>query len=101
MKSFFQKLMVIGFLTSDVVFADSEMDELLNMSLEDLMEMNVSIATKSDKSLSTTAAPVFVISADDIRRSGAANIPEALRMAPGLQVSQLNPHLEYQYSWFE
>lgn len=74
------------------VFADSEMDALLNMSLEELMEMNVSIATKSDKSLSTTAAPVFVISADDIRRSGAANIPEALRMAPGVQVTQVNPH---------
>lgn len=72
--------------------ADSEMDAMLNMSLEALMEMNVSIATKSEKSLSTTAAPVFVISADDIRRSGAANIPESLRMAPGVQVTQINPH---------
>ena len=74
------------------VYADSEMDEMLNMSLEDLMEMKVSIATRSEKSLSTTAAPVFVISADDIRRSGAANIPESLRMAPGVQVTQANPH---------
>ena len=73
-------------------YADSEMDELLNMNLEELMEMNISIATKSEKALSTTAAPVFVISADDIRRSGSANIPEALRMAPGLQVTQINPH---------
>lgn len=79
-------------LISLAVNADSEMDALLNMSLEDLMEMDVSIATKREKSLSTTAAPVFVISADDIRRSGAANIPEALRMAPGLQVTQINPH---------
>ncbi|MDD5229160.1 MAG: TonB-dependent receptor plug domain-containing protein, partial [Methylococcales bacterium] len=72
--------------------ADSEMDELLNMSLEELIEQKISIVTKSEKSLSTTAAPVFVISADDIRRSGSANIPEALRMAPGLQVSQISPH---------
>ncbi|MDD5229166.1 MAG: TonB-dependent receptor [Methylococcales bacterium] len=72
--------------------ADSEMDALLNMSLEELMEQKISIATKSEKSLSTTAASVFVISADDIRRSGAANIPESLRMAPGLQVIQVNPH---------
>lgn len=82
---------ILSFINA-LAFADSEMDELLSMSLEDLMEMNVSIATKSDKSLSTTAAPVFVISADDIRRSGAANIPEALRMAPGVQVTQMNPH---------
>ncbi len=71
---------------------DAEMDEMLSMSLEDLMEMNVSIATKSEKSLSTTAAPVFVISSDDIRRSGAANIPESLRMIPGVQVTQINQH---------
>ncbi|MGB4498173.1 MAG: TonB-dependent receptor [Methylococcaceae bacterium] len=91
-KSSFQIITALFCFGSMSAFADSEMDELLNMSLEELMEMNVSIATKSEKSLSTTAAPVFVISADDIRRSGAANIPEALRMAPGVQVTQLNPH---------
>ncbi|MEI6744887.1 MAG: TonB-dependent receptor, partial [Methylococcaceae bacterium] len=58
--------------------ADSEMDAILDMSVEELMEQNVSISTKSEKPLSKTAAPVFVISADDIRRSGAANIPESL-----------------------
>jgi iron complex outermembrane receptor protein len=72
--------------------ADSEMDAILDMSVEELMEQNVSISTKSEKPLSKTAAPVFVISADDIRRSGAANIPESLRMAPGVQVTQVNPH---------
>ena len=71
---------------------DAEMEELLSMNLEQLMDINVSVATKSEKPFFTTAAPVFIISADDIRRSGSANIPEALRMAPGLQVSQINPH---------
>lgn len=75
-----------------VLAADSEIEEFMNMSLEDLMEQRVSIITKSEKALSTTAAAVFVINAEDIRRSGAANIPEALRMAPGLQVTQINPH---------
>ena len=90
--SSFQIIITLSCLISAATSADSEMDELLNMNLEDLMEMKVSIATKSEKSLSTTAAPVFVISADDIRRSGSANIPEALRMAPGVQVTQVNPH---------
>lgn len=72
--------------------ADSDTEEFLNMNLEDLMEQSVSIATKSEQALATTAAPVFVINAADIRRSGAANIPEALRMAPGLQVMQVSPH---------
>lgn len=81
--------MLINFSSAN---ADVETEEFINMSIEDLMEQHVSIATKSEKALSTTAAPVFVINAEDIRRSGAANIPEALRMAPGLQITQINPH---------
>lgn len=77
---------------SSVVIADDEIEEFMNMRLEDLMEQQISIATKSEQAFSKTAAAVFVINADDIRRSGAANIPEALRMAPGLQVTQMNPH---------
>ncbi len=83
---------LLCFISFSARAADSEMDALLNMDMEELMEQRVSIATKSEKSLSTTAAPVFVISADDIRRSGAANIPESLRMAPGVQVTQISPH---------
>lgn len=71
---------------------DSETEALLNMSLEELMEQTTSISTKNEKLLSKAAAPVFVISADDIRRSGAANIAESLRMAPGVTVTQINPH---------
>jgi len=33
---------------------------------------------------------VFVITAEDIRRSGVTNLPEALRLAPNLQVAQVN-----------
>lgn len=85
-------LLTMLFMMCSARAADSEMDAILDMSVEELMEQNVSISTKSEKPLSKTAAPVFVISADDIRRSGAANIPESLRMAPGVQVTQVNPH---------
>lgn len=63
-------LIVPVLLLSFSVYADSELnsetEELLNMSLEELMEQTTSISTKSEKPLSKAAAPVFVISADDI-----------------------------------
>jgi outer membrane cobalamin receptor len=44
--------------------------------------------SKRAEPLSDAAASVFVITADDIRRAGATTLPEALRLAPGLQVSR-------------
>ncbi len=90
--SMIASLLIMSFSVHADAESDSDIDALLDMSVEELMEQSVSISTKSEKPLSKTAAPVFVISADDIRRSGAANIPESLRMAPGVQVTQINPH---------
>src|SRR5260370_39325220 len=62
-------------------------DEPTNLSLEDLM--NISVAKRPQK-VADSAAAVFVITQEDIRRSGAASIPEALRMVPGLQVARID-----------
>ncbi|WP_052813285.1 TonB-dependent receptor plug domain-containing protein [Desulfonatronum thioautotrophicum] len=61
----------------------------LEMSLEELMQVVVTSVAKKEQTLWDTAAAVYVISNEDIRRSGAKNIPEALRMAPGVQVSAI------------
>ncbi len=71
---------------------ESALEKLESMSLQQLMDIEITIATKKEKKSSTVAAPVFVISAEDIRRSGVSNVPEALAMAPGVQVAQLGPH---------
>lgn len=68
------------------------LESLDQLSLEELMGIDITIATKKEKKLISVAAPVFVITADDIRRSGASNVPEALRMAPGVQVAKVGPH---------
>lgn len=60
------------------------------MSINELMQMEVSSASRKSQTLSDTAAAAFVISQDDIRRSGATSIPEALRMAPGIDVARIN-----------
>jgi iron complex outermembrane receptor protein len=59
-------------------------------SLEDLMNIEVTSVSKREQKTSQVAAAVFVISQDDIRHSGALNIPNLLRMVPGLDVAQID-----------
>ncbi len=60
------------------------------MSLEDLVFVEVTSVSKKAERASETAAAIFVIGSEDIRRSGAKSIPEALRLAPGLIVGQID-----------
>jgi iron complex outermembrane recepter protein len=74
-------------------------DDILNLDIEQLaktpvvvpsMDMPVSSVTKEMSTVGRSAAAVFVITNEMIRRSGVTNIPDALRMAPGVQVMQIN-----------
>lgn len=62
---------------------------ITELSLQELMSLEVTSAAKKSQKLSETAAAVYVLSNEDIRRSGATNIPEALRAVPGVQVAQI------------
>jgi iron complex outermembrane recepter protein len=64
--------------------------DLRGMDVEDLMNIKVTSASKREQSLARTAAAVFVINQEEIRRSGATNIPDLLRMAPGVDVEQID-----------
>ena len=64
--------------------------DLASASLEDLMNMQVVSASRTEQKLSHTASAIFVITQEDIRQSGALNIPDLLRMVPGLDVAQIN-----------
>jgi iron complex outermembrane receptor protein len=61
---------------------------LANMSIEDLANIQITSVSKKSERLADAAASVYVITADDIRRSGATSLPDALRLAPNLQVAQ-------------
>src|SRR3984957_8418914 len=63
---------------------------LADASLEQLLSTPVTSVSKKEEKLARTAASVFVINQDDIRRSGAANIPDVLRMVPGVEVAQID-----------
>src|ERR1700677_3216332 len=64
--------------------------DLSQASLEDLMNIQVTSVSKKEQNLSKTGAAIFVITQDDIRRSGATNIPDLLRLAPGVDVAQID-----------
>ena len=64
--------------------------DLSQISLEDLMNIKVTSVSRKEEKMSLAAAAIFVITQEDIRRSGAANIPDLLRIVPGLDVSQIN-----------
>lgn len=60
------------------------------LNLGDLMKVGVESAARKSQSVSNTAAAVFVISASDIKRSGALTLPEVLHLAPGVEVARLS-----------
>ncbi len=67
-----------------------EKPDLSSLSIDDLMNIEVTSVSRKSQKVSDTAAAVFVITQDDIRRSGATSIPEVLRMVPGLDVARVN-----------
>lgn len=65
-------------------------EELSRLSIEDLADIEVTSVSRHAEPLSRAPAAVYVISREDIRRSGASSLPEALRLAPNLQVARLD-----------
>jgi iron complex outermembrane receptor protein len=70
--------------------ASLDATDLSAMSLAQLANVDVMAVARRAEPLSAAPAAVFVITAEDIRRSGARNIAEVLRLAPNLEVAQLN-----------
>ena len=62
--------------------------DMADLSIEELANIQITSVSKKPERLGSAAASVFVITSDDIRRFGASSLPEALRMAPNLQVAQ-------------
>jgi iron complex outermembrane receptor protein len=60
------------------------------ISLEDLLKVEVISIAKRPESRTEVAAAIYVITQDDIRRSGVTSLPEALRLAPGVQVARID-----------
>jgi len=63
---------------------------LKSLSLEELSQIEVTTPSKEPVTVLQTPAAIYVITGEDIRRSGATCIPEALRLAPGVEVARID-----------
>ncbi len=72
------------------LYPQTPQTDLTKVSIEDLMNVKVTSASKKEQKLSRVAAAIFVITQEDIVRSGATNIEDALRIVPGLDVAEIN-----------
>ncbi|MGH8212784.1 MAG: TonB-dependent receptor plug domain-containing protein [Rhodanobacteraceae bacterium] len=78
-------------LWAGIAAAQPSEQDLSKLSLEDLGNVVVTSVTKSAEALADAPAAAYVISHDEILRSGATSLPEILRLAPNLDVMQLSP----------
>ena len=64
--------------------------DLSKLSLEELMQLEVTSVSRREEPLFEAAAAITVLTQDDVRRSGATSVPELLRLVPGLEVARVN-----------
>ena len=77
---------------NELVFAAQQKaaNEYLDLDLTELMNITITSVAKKEQRLADSPAAVFVITQDDIRRSGVTTIADALAMAPGLHVAKVS-----------
>ncbi len=70
--------------------ATAPIDRLLSLDLAELIGVKVTLASRTEESAFTAPSAMYVINAEDIRRSGHRRLPELLRMVPGLHVGKID-----------
>ncbi|HEX6958638.1 MAG TPA: TonB-dependent receptor [Ferrovibrio sp.] len=80
----------IGIVVVPACAAAQTVEELRQLSIEELANIEITSVSKRPQPLSEAPASVYVITSEDIRRSGAASLPEVLRLAPNLQVARID-----------
>jgi iron complex outermembrane recepter protein len=70
--------------------AQPDQNPAKNLTLEQLGNVEITTATKEPEQVWNTSAAIFVITREDIKRSGATSVPEALRLAPGVEVARID-----------
>jgi iron complex outermembrane receptor protein len=62
--------------------------DLTRLSLEDLLNVEITSVSRKPQSLTSAPAAIFVLTEDEIRASGLSSVPELLRLVPGVQVAR-------------
>ena len=93
--------MLAGIVIASIIFpvaadaqeTDDGIDDLAALSLEELMNVEVTSVSKKAEKRTDAAAAIFVLTNEDIRRSGARSIPDALRLVPGVAVANIDQNI--------
>jgi len=90
-----KRLVIMSYLSASVfcfspLLCAEEQNQALDLSVEDLLNVEVTTVAKKAQSLNDTQAAAFIITNEDIKRSGVTNIPDALRLAPGMDVARID-----------
>ncbi|MBI2943823.1 MAG: TonB-dependent receptor [Candidatus Wallbacteria bacterium] len=64
--------------------------DLTGLELEELMQVRITSVAKKEQHLKEAPAAIYVLTQADIRRSGATNLPDVLRLVPGVQVARID-----------
>jgi iron complex outermembrane receptor protein len=75
---------------SNTGWTQDQLPDLSALTLAELADVETTTSTRIPTELSKVPAAVFVITQEEIRRSGVTTIPEALRLAPGVQVARID-----------
>ena len=81
---------LLALLLAGSPLAAQERPALGDLSLEELGKLEITTVSKRPERLAQAPAAVYVITSEDIRRSGAVTLAEALRLAPNLQVARVD-----------
>lgn len=82
--------LVFALAAASALSAQNSGSDLSDLSLEDLLKVHVTSAAKKEQPIGDATAAIFVITAEDIRLSGAESVPELLRTVPGIEVARIN-----------
>ena len=74
----------------DINITELTIEDILNTKIQDIINRKFMLASKKAKKISQVPTAAYILTADDIRRSGATSIPEALRLVPGVEVARLD-----------
>ncbi len=82
--------LTIGLTAASLAFAQTTLPDFSDLSLDQLANVKITSFTNKEQQLSHVAGAVYVITQEQIARSGLSSVPELLRLAPGIDVAQVN-----------
>lgn len=88
--SFFICLLCVSLFLPATSVGQEERDEIADLSIEELMDLTVTSVSKKEERQIDAAAAIYVLTQEDLRRSGVSSVADALRMVPGMQVAQID-----------